>query len=281
MSSWESRISNARDAANQLLTRFGVESAEHVNIEGFVQRLDVHLVDAPLKGATAQLVVSAEHASIILSDRIVDPGERRWAIAHELGHYMLEHPAPPPEALLGPHPQSFLAECPDNEMEADCFALSVLTPERIARKFCNLGPMTLEPAMLLARACGVSLEASAIRIAELTSRACAVVASNRDGILWVAPSSRFVEAFGASLAPGNPLSDRTIAAHHLKGENVSRRSQLVPCAAWLGSAGRPLFEHTCRAARPGTVLTMLWAPHRDAHERRPRVARTERSMPHI
>src|SRR5947207_2539689 len=158
MSSWESRINKAREVANDLLTRFGVESAADVNIEGFAQRLDVHLVDAPLKGATAQLVVSAEHASIILSQRIVDPGERRWAIAHELGHYMLEHPAPPPEALLGPRPQSFLSDCPDDEMEADCFALSVLTPERIARAFCNRGPMTLDPAMRLARACGVSLE---------------------------------------------------------------------------------------------------------------------------
>jgi Zn-dependent peptidase ImmA (M78 family) len=281
MLTWESRINRAREAANELLTRFGVESAAHVNIEGFAQRLHVHLVDAPLKGATAQLAVSAEHASIILSQRIVDPGERCWAIAHELGHYLLEHPAPPAEALLGPHPLSFLSECPDDEMEADCFALSVLTPERIARTFCNLGPMTLDPAMLLARACGVSLEASAIRIAELTSRACAVVASNRDGILWVAPSFRFAEAFGAVLVPGNALNGRTIAARYLRGENVSRLAQLVACAAWLGSAGPPLLEHTCRASRPGTVLTMLWAAHRDAHERRPRVARTERSAPHI
>lgn len=281
MSSWESRISNARDAANQLLTRFGVESPEDVNIEGFAQRLDVHLVDARLNGATAQLVVSAEHATIIVSERIVDLGERRWAIAHELGHYVLEHPAPPPETLLGPHPQSFLSECPDDEMEADCFALTVLTPEHIARKICNLAPMTLDAAMLLANACGVSLEASAIRIAELTTRACAVVASNRDGILWVAPSPRFAEAFGAILVPGNALSGRTIAARLHEGEKVSRRAQLVPCAAWLGSAGPPLLEHTCRASRPGTVLTMLWAPHRDAHGRRPRVARTERSMPRI
>jgi Zn-dependent peptidase ImmA (M78 family) len=46
------------------------------------------------KGATVQLVVGPEHTSIILADQIRDPGEHRWAVAHELGHYALQHLRP-------------------------------------------------------------------------------------------------------------------------------------------------------------------------------------------
>lgn len=276
MRSWEARINNVRKAANQLLRRFGVESAGDVNIAGFAQRLGVHLIDAPLCGATAQLIVGSDHASIILSDRLPDPGQRRWAIAHELGHYVLEHSAPPAETLCGPLPVSFLSDGPDDEMEADSFALTLLTPEPIVRKLCDLTPMTLDSARLLARACGVSLEASAIRIVELTSRACAVVASGRDGILWAAPSSQFVKVFGLVLVPGKQVDDRAIVARHFSGDVTRHGAELVPCDAWLDAASEPpLVEHSVQGSIPGTVLTMLWAPHRDARPQRPRLPRTQ------
>ena len=78
-------IENARREAGKLLRRFGVESVNHVNVEGFAARLNIALVEAPLDGASAQLVVARGRASIVLSDRLTDPAARRRAIAHELG----------------------------------------------------------------------------------------------------------------------------------------------------------------------------------------------------
>jgi Zn-dependent peptidase ImmA (M78 family) len=276
MRSWEIRINNARRAANQLLRRFGVESAADVNVAGFAQRLGLHLIDAPLDGATAQLVVGSDHASIILSDRLLDPGQRCWAIAHELGHYVLEHPAPPAETLCGPRPAPFLSEGPDDEMEADSFALTLLTPEPIVRTLCDVAPMTLDPAMHLARTCSVSLEASAIRIAELTTHACAIVASNRNGILWAAPSSQFVRVFGLALVPGRQVDCPSTAVRHLSGEVIQYVADLVPCDAWLDVANEPpLIEHSLPASTPGGMLTMLWAPHRDPRPQSPRMLRAK------
>src|SRR4051794_26476361 len=134
MSFWKGRIDNARREANKLLRRFGVESPEDVNVEGFADRLGIHLVDAKLRGATAQLVVGPDHTSIILSDMIVDRGVRRWAVGHEMGHYVIGHPAPPPETLLSPHPRHFDLDLPDDEVEADCFTLALLAPERAVQK---------------------------------------------------------------------------------------------------------------------------------------------------
>jgi hypothetical protein len=262
MTLWEEGIENARREASKLLKRFGVESPRDVNVEGFARRLEIDLVDAPLHGATAQLVVGPGHASIILADRLVDPAERRWAVAHELGHYVLQHPAPPPETLLGPRPRRVSWDLPDEEDEADCFAFAVLTPERTVEAFCDTRPMTLVPPLLLARACGVSLEVGAIRVAESTCRAAAVVLSRRDGIVWVAPAQRFLHTFGNVLVSGQRLDARSVAARYFDAEPVPDRPALVPRATWLSAAcgEPPIIEHSLPGTEPGTVLTMLWAP---------------------
>lgn len=258
---WECRIEKARSEANALLRRFSVESPDDLNVEEFANRLEIHLVDAPLEGATAQLVVCRDRTSIIVSDAVVDPIERRWAVAHELGHYILGHAAPLPETLMGPRPGQFLLDLPDDEVEADCFALALLTPERIVRSFRDVCPMTLLPPLLLAQACGVSPEAGAIRIAELTTRACAVVLANRTGIVWVAPGSSFLDAFGAVLVAGQPVAPSSVASQYLGGVTVPQRPALVPSAAWFDAPGEPpILEHSLPGTLPGTVLTMLWHP---------------------
>ncbi|HEU4726478.1 MAG TPA: ImmA/IrrE family metallo-endopeptidase [Kofleriaceae bacterium] len=119
-------IEKAQHEATKLLKRFGVECASHVNVEGFAARLGVALVDAPLQGATAQLVVTKGRARILLSTRI-SAEQRRYAVAHELGHFVLNHPAPPAEALSS---SQYLrcSEHSDIEDEAHCFALRILSP---------------------------------------------------------------------------------------------------------------------------------------------------------
>ena len=125
----EAGIERARLEASKLLKRFGVESVNHVNVEVFAARLHVELVEAPLDGATAQLVVGNGRASIVLSDRLTDPADRRGAIAHELGHFVLKHPSIPIAELCAPRTRDHFSDSPDIEDEANGFALELLTFE--------------------------------------------------------------------------------------------------------------------------------------------------------
>jgi Zn-dependent peptidase ImmA (M78 family) len=121
-------ILNARREAGRLLRRFGVESVNHVNVEGFAARLNIAILEAPLDGASAQLLVGKGRASIVLSDRLTDPAARRRAIAHELGHYVLNHPSLPIGELCSPRVREPLADQRDIEDEANGFAVRLLTP---------------------------------------------------------------------------------------------------------------------------------------------------------
>ncbi len=81
--------------------------------------------------------------------------------------------------------------------------------------------MTPVPPLLLARACGVSLEVGAIRVAESTRRAAAVVLSRGDRIVWVAPAQRFLHTFGNVLGPDQRLDARSVAARYFGADQVT------------------------------------------------------------
>src|SRR5215813_8903800 len=97
-------VEHARRIGRQLIQRFGVSLAEHIDIEGFAARMGINIVVGELDGANAQLVCGKDGAYILVSDRVTDPTLRRFSIAHELAHYILEHPTRPAAELCSPSP---------------------------------------------------------------------------------------------------------------------------------------------------------------------------------
>jgi Zn-dependent peptidase ImmA (M78 family) len=260
-------IARAREQARHLHRRFGVESVAHVDVHAFAARLGVQVVNARLQGAVAQLVVTPRRARILLSDRLEDPFMRRVAIAHELGHYVLDHPSPTIAEMCSPRPDRPCTEARDFESEAHGFALELLTPAPAVEAFCRRYDPDLELCSRLAVTAWVPNEHAAIRIAETSEHICAAVLSTRAGIAWVAPSRRFVAELGGSLAPdlheARPLDPRSLAWRILDRDKPCEPAR-VPAEAWLGMPGLPLFEHSAPVALGGGMLTMLWAADLEA-----------------
>src|SRR5215470_2573907 len=185
-------IENARAQARTLLERFGVESIEHLRIDAFARRLGVELVETEMTGARAQLFVSGDDAYIVLPHDLTDPSERRWSIAHELGHFMLGHPALPARELCRPRLRRRRCDRRHQEDEANGFASALLIPDRLLAAHCDLRPMTLDAPSQLATLCGVPWAKSAQRLMEVSWRTCAVVISHRYQMVGVWPSLPFL-----------------------------------------------------------------------------------------
>src|ERR1043165_3565714 len=185
-------IRKARQVARALLRRFGVMAPEHVNIEVFAARLGATVIVGPLEGAVAQLVRVGAEVHIIVSERVTDPCATRFSIAHELGHFVLDHPSPDPAELCGrrrsrrgPNDER------DYEAEANAFAGELLIPFHLARKHCEVSPVSLEIPWQLARTFNVSILTSTIQFAELSSERCAAVFSANREVQWTARSATF------------------------------------------------------------------------------------------
>ncbi len=118
----------ARLQASSLLESLGVEAGARPDIDELVRRLGVKVKRVKLDGARAQLVVRKRTPRILLSDRLINVQEQRFAIAHELGHWLLAHPPAPAATLCEPRPPVGLPGERDLELEANCFAMGVLMP---------------------------------------------------------------------------------------------------------------------------------------------------------
>lgn len=253
-----------------------MEAAALVDVRGIAHALGVQIVDAPLKGALAQLVVHGSSVRILLSHRLADSARRRVAIAHELGHYLLRHRSPTTAELgseRGPHRSTSSShgvgdtEAPDVEGEADRFASELLTPAVTVDALCYGRDPDLGLCTELADIAAIPIEFASMRIAECSDQICAAVHAVAAGIVAVRPSHRFRSMFGGSLATalrqGQPLDPRTLA-WRLRDHATPRRAAQVPADAWLRRPGLPLIECSARLAPPAETITMLWAEQWDA-----------------
>jgi hypothetical protein len=251
-------IERARQAARGVIHRFGVRSPEHVKVEAFAAAFGVEIVEVPLDGAAAQLVRTGTRAQIQLAARITDPAVRRFNIAHELGHLVLKHPSRSAAELCAPRPaRQGCTERRDLEAEANAFAGELLMPAALVRRRCEVSPVDLGVPRAIAAASGVSILASTIRFAELSSERCAAVFSARGVVRWVAASATFTH----EISRGHRIDREAVAWGFFARGTIEDRPQAVPADAWLETdAEVEVIEHAIASPDFGTVLSMVWVP---------------------
>lgn len=256
------RIRDAQRCAKGLLHRLGVRAAAHIVIEAFCARLGVEIIEAPLDGATAQLVRVDKRTIIFVSDRVADGHARRFSIAHELGHLMLKHPSRHPHELCSRHASMLRnAQARDYEAEANAFASELLMPAELLTRACEVSPVDLAVPRRISSEYNVSILASARRFTELASERCAAVFSSGKEVKWFAPSATFTRPIIA----GKQIDAASLAYDYFAKGSIPDEPQRVPADAWLDTtADVDIVEHSIYSRELRTVLTMLWIPERSA-----------------
>ncbi|HEX5058140.1 MAG TPA: ImmA/IrrE family metallo-endopeptidase [Kofleriaceae bacterium] len=255
-------IRRARQAARALSRRFGVTAPEHINIEVFAARLGATVTVGPLEGAIAQLVRVGSHVHIVVSERVTDDCAIRFSIAHELGHFVLGHPSRPPSELCGGvRPRAGASDARNYELEANAFAGELLMPSHLLQRWCEVSPVSMEIPRRIAREYNVSILASAIQFAELSSERCAAVFSARREVVWSASSATFER----EIPRGRRIDPHSVAwDFYVRGE-LDDCAQPVPADAWLDTSIEvDIVEHSIASPQHGTVLSLLWIPERSA-----------------
>jgi hypothetical protein len=251
-------VRKARDAARALSRRFGVTAPEHVDVQVFAARLGAIVICGPLEGAIAQLVRAGSAVHIIVSERVTDACAIRFSIAHELGHFVLEHPSRPPSELCnGVRVRASASDERNYEAEANAFAGELLMPAHLLQAACEVSPVSMEIPWRIARDYDVSILASAIRFAELASERCAAVFSSRREVVWTVPSATFPR----DIPRGKRLDPESVAWDFFARGAIDDRAQPVPADAWLDTdVAVEIVEHSIASPQHGTVLSLLWIP---------------------
>jgi Zn-dependent peptidase ImmA (M78 family) len=218
-------------------------------------------------GVSGILCKVGDNFGILYATYIDNEGFQRFSVAHELGHYFLpghiDHLFD--EGKTQHRSRSGFVSIDPYELEADHFASSLLMPRRLFAAEMFKAGEGLAAIEHLAGVCRTSLTATAIRYAQLTEKAVAVVVSTdaRVDYCFMSEAFRAVRGLewlrkGSLVPPGTPT--------HAFGEDQSRiacAQRIEECSNvgdWFG--GRrdvELNEDVIGLGRYGKILTVLYS----------------------
>jgi hypothetical protein len=239
--------------ASDLLLELGVDRPEEIDVEAIAYYCGCKVRYRHLDGCAARLVGAGVRA-IISVDEDSGPERRRFSVAHEIAHWMLDWGKPLFECkkvdLRTPW-----SRATHPEARANGFAADLLMAESLFLPAARGKPVTFDPVDELAAIFGVSRTAAAFRLVELGDADCMLVCHGSGGRRWFVGSRRVDNHFW----PQTQLTEDSDAYAILRGEEGIGRSQTVDADDWIdhGSAGQyEIREHSVRAGE--VVLSLLW-----------------------
>ena len=218
-------------------------------------------------GVSAMLLRADNNFGIFYNTAIPNKGFQRFSVAHELGHYFLEgHVDQIPFDESGFHKSGAGFFSPDIfEQEADSFASGLLMPSKLFRRALNQFDDGLAGVKGLAGHCETSLTATAIRYAELTEAASAVIVSTGKTVDFACMSTAMKSLGGLTwLRRGDMLPKDTLTAsfNTLRDRfDETDQSDEVDVRLWLGGDRRlEAIEEVFGLGRYGKTLTIITCP---------------------
>ena len=243
-------IQHAQRYGRKVVRHFGITAPHHVDIVRIAAGLGAPIVASCIDGANAQLVRTGREVKIMVSDREINTKTQAFNIGHEVSHLVLDHPSVPHHALFEAQ-RALVPGERDIEAEANVCAAEILMPANLMKPFVQTRTMELAAIEAVAEAFRISILAAARRLIPLSPHACAVVFTNRAGVIqWHEQSKTFAGSFAA----GVPIDLGSLAHAFGTCGDLPGAPRLTPATAWPQVHGaRDLLESAIASRDFGTV----------------------------
>lgn len=249
------RLSVGQMRARRLIEDLGIKNPEEIDLEAIAFHLGVAVSQAPLLGAQARLVVRNGRGLIRINALNPYAGARRFAIAHELGHFELHRQRGDLRLCTD---ADFLSwyKSSSIETEANEFAAELLMPERLFRPRCDVRKPHMGVVEGLARTFSTSLTSTAWRFVDLADEPCALVLCENGKISWAKRGAEF----RGWIPNGMAVDPRTLTYDFFAKGKVWEDPDGVPGDAWGCDRVPEVIESIRVMDRLGVVLVLLWIP---------------------
>lgn len=245
----------ASAAALDLLQQFTIAAPEDIQVQDLATARGAVVIEAPLEGCEARLVRGRTRGVIRVRSTIPETGRKRFAVAHELGHFILHTDIS----------QYFICTADDLrdyrkspiEIEANRFAAHLLLPGFLFRPRCRKREPNIQTIRALAKEFDTSLTATTIRFVEECGHLCAVIMSRDRVVEWAKNTEGYR---GPRIDRSQRLSPDSLAYHCTEFDQLSPWQE-VPAIAWLedgvDAAKWEIMEQSLRFRDYPYVLTLL------------------------
>lgn len=245
--------------ASRLWNLYGFESSSDLVLEDLAMALGVVVIDDDLKSADAWLVRKGDNGIIRVSKTIAEAGRRRFAVAHELGHWALHKSV---TQLMSCTSADMLAryKASPPEMEANTFAAELLMPRHLFQPALRQSRPTSQFVNELAEQFGTTRTSTAYRIADVTEDYFALVMSKDGVIKWWQASESLKELIW--IEAGEEVPRYSVAAQFFKGEELPKAPEKIDLDDWIsenkGLEADYFYEDVIPMPLYGQVLSLLW-----------------------
>lgn len=283
------RLKMAKQKAEAFLRDEGITTLP-VDPFAIAASRDIEVMEKPdtTGGVSGMLLRHGDVFGILYATHIRSEGFHRFSVGHELGHYFLDGHIDhilPKDGIHTSH-AGFVSADP-YELEADQFAAGLLMPATPFKRALEKQDAGLQVVESLAGLCKTSLTATAIRYAELTDDAVAIIISTGQVIdfcfmsdtikslpqlTWIKKGTAVprgtvtaqLNANSQSIANGDRAEDEIDIIDWLGGTRSVKATEQV---IGLGNYGKALTVLTCPSVQDETYKDDDGADEEDLEER--------------
>ena len=250
----------AEGEAEWLWRLYGLSKPDELVLEDIVFARGVVATEGPLEKMEARLIRKGNKGLIRVRQDMPYIGQKRFAIAHELGHWELHKKdsqffACTSDDMVASYKAS------KQEGEANIFAAGLLMPSGPFMEHANKKSFSFETIGSLAEYFITSLTATAIRYVDLCNDYYAVVCSEAGKVRWWRGSADFESKFW--IQPRAKLSANTIASSFFSNTHSNDGTGEVDIDAWCDTdnishcESNSFIEESKYFDRFNQVLTLL------------------------
>jgi len=244
--------------ARRVWVRYGIQSLSDLVLEDLAYAMGIIVIEDKLDSSDARLIRSGDKGLIRINPEIRQLGRKRFALAHELGHWLLHEKI---SQILACTTKEMTSNYKGSkpEIEANIFAAELLMPQHLFGSAILEALPTPDVINGLAGDFNTTRTASAVRYVELSSDYCVMIMSEKGRVKWWRASSPFQKELWINT--GVTLSPRVLAGRISAGEKVDIEVQAISMSEWsekYPDYAEEVMEAVIPLGQTGAILTMLW-----------------------
>lgn len=251
----EPNIQGARFAAMQLVEDYGINQPEQIDLEAIAFDRSIAVIKGKIDGAEAWLLRTGNTGVIRISTGIQEIGRRRFAIAHELGHW--ERHCTISDMYLCTTSDIHAYRGSDAELEANAFAAELLMPRDLLGLYLKKN-VCIDTAKQISEDFQTTLTASALRMVEESPEDSYVVFSHKGHVTWW---RRKEHGSGFWIQAKQAISPEAKAWGCVSRPDDPDPMEVVPAEAWFPSDSEArdceVWEQSVLLGEYDVVLTLL------------------------
>ena len=189
-----------RTRANALLREYKLNDLRGVDIEDIISMKEIFFEATELQGCQASIISSKNYSKITVNSSLQNSAQRRFAVAHELGHFVLHRV---PNKYYSDDEKSFYKyhQNGNQEVEANEFASELLMPVRRFKDYSLSKSFAVDLIVDIANYFETSITSTSIKYSTFGHEPVATIFTQDGVIKWSSIHEQFPFSFIRTKSP--------------------------------------------------------------------------------